>query len=63
MAGYVFISLSGRPPSFESFAQGITPYLARHQLGQAKVAHESTLIERANWKLVIETTASAITAG
>lgn len=54
VAGYVFISLAEQAPSFDAFVQGVTPYLARHQLGQAKVAHESTLIERANWKLVIE---------
>lgn len=54
VAGYVFISLAEQPPSFNTFARAVAPYLVRHQLGQAKVAHESTLIEKANWKLVIE---------
>ena len=30
------------------------PYFAPHRLAEAKVAHESTIVERGNWKLVWE---------
>lgn len=52
--GYVFMSLAETPDSFDEFEQVVRPYLARHSLAEAKVAHESTLIEQGNWKLVIE---------
>ena len=35
-------------------AQAVTPYIAPHQPERTKVAFEMTLIEEANWKLVIE---------
>lgn len=54
VAGYIFVSLADQPASFDEFATTVTPYLAPHGLADAKVAHESTLIENANWKLVLE---------
>ena len=30
------------------------PYLAPHDLGNARIAHQSTIIENGNWKLVWE---------
>ena len=53
-AGYVWICLSAEPPDFETFRAAMTPYLAPHDLTNAKVAFESTIIESANWKLVWE---------
>ena len=32
----------------------MTPYFAPHELGPAKVAFESTIVENGNWKLVWE---------
>ncbi|HDS1817438.1 TPA: aromatic ring-hydroxylating dioxygenase subunit alpha [Pseudomonas putida] len=54
LAGYLFISLADTPDAFDTFANVVTPYLAAHELADAKVAHEMTIIEEANWKLVIE---------
>lgn len=54
VGGYLFICLSDNPPPFEEFRTSVLPYLARHDLADAKVAFESTIIEKANWKLVIE---------
>lgn len=54
VSGYVFMSLAQAPAPFEEFEQVVRPYLAPHGLAQAKVAHESKLIERGNWKLVLE---------
>lgn len=54
VGGYVFMSLAKTPAPFEEFEQVVQPYLAPHDLAHAKVAHESKLIERGNWKLVLE---------
>jgi glycine betaine monooxygenase A len=52
--GYVFISFADDPPDFEAFRRDVEPYILPHQLENTKVAHTQTLLERANWKLVIE---------
>jgi glycine betaine catabolism A len=52
--GYVFICIAAEAPDFAPTRQQLTPYLAPHQLSQARVAHESTIIEEGNWKLVWE---------
>jgi Rieske 2Fe-2S family protein len=52
--GYVFISFSADPPDFETFRRAVDPYILPHQLDHTKVAHTQHLLERANWKLVIE---------
>ena len=54
VAGTIYICLSPAPPEFDSFAQAFEPMIAPHQLGQAKLAHQATLVEKANWKLVME---------
>ena len=54
LAGLIYICLADDPPDFDAFAETITPYLAVHDLANAKVAHQSTIIERGNWKLVWE---------
>lgn len=53
-AGYLFICLADEPPDFATFRQVMEPYFAPHRLLEAKVAFESTIIERGNWKLVWE---------
>lgn len=52
--GYVFISLADEPTPFEHFREQVSPYIKPHGLGDAKVAFESTIIEKGNWKLVLE---------
>ncbi len=52
--GYLFVCLDPAPPDFAAFRRDMTPYFAPHRLGESKVAHESTIVEKANWKLVWE---------
>jgi Rieske 2Fe-2S family protein len=54
VAGSIYVCLAQEPPHFERFRDGLKPLLEPHNLANAKLAHESTLIERANWKLVME---------
>lgn len=54
VAGYIFICLADEPADFEPFHAMIEPYFAPHRLADAKLAFESTIVERGNWKLVWE---------
>ncbi len=54
LEGLIYICLSDTPPDFEPFAALARPYLAVHDLKEAKVAFTSTIVEKANWKLVWE---------
>jgi Rieske 2Fe-2S family protein len=54
VGGCIFACLSDNPPYFDEFREGLTPLLAPHDLGNAKIAFESTIVEKANWKLVME---------
>ncbi|MDF0595077.1 aromatic ring-hydroxylating oxygenase subunit alpha [Psychromarinibacter halotolerans] len=54
LAGLVYICLSDNPPDFDTFAALAGPYLAPHDLTDAKVAYSSSIIENGNWKLVWE---------
>ncbi|RFB79867.1 aromatic ring-hydroxylating oxygenase subunit alpha [Methylovirgula sp. 4M-Z18] len=54
VAGYIFICLAKEPAEFAPVRQMMEPYFAPHRLGEAKVAFESTIIEKGNWKLVWE---------
>jgi Rieske 2Fe-2S family protein len=54
VGGYIFICLADEAPDFAPFRALVEPYLARHRLGETKVAFESTIIEKGNWKLVWE---------
>jgi glycine betaine catabolism A len=54
VAGYIWICLGEVAPDFEPFAAQLGPYLRPHKLHEAKVAFESTIVERANWKLIWE---------
>lgn len=54
ISGYIFVSFADEPESFEDFKAVTAPYLGPHALSEAKVAFESTIIEKANWKLVVE---------
>lgn len=55
ISGLIFICLSESPPDdFDDFASLVTPYLAPHQLPTAKIAAQIEVIEKGNWKLVME---------
>ncbi|OJU07185.1 MAG: Rieske (2Fe-2S) protein [Rhizobium sp. 63-7] len=52
--GYIFISLAEKPLDFAPFRAAMEPYFLPHRLRDAKIAYESTIIEKGNWKLVWE---------
>jgi Rieske 2Fe-2S family protein len=54
VAGWIFISLAEEPRDFEVFRRMVERYMAPHRLAEAKIAHSSTIIEKGNWKLVME---------
>lgn len=54
IGGMVFICLAEVPPPIADLARAASAYLAPSGLKEAKVAHSSTIIEKGNWKLVIE---------
>lgn len=54
ICGMVYVSLSDSPSSIDRFRQAVTPYVAPHRPDRTKVAFASTIVEEANWKLVIE---------
>lgn len=54
VAGYIFICLAAEPVDFKPFSKLMEPYFKPHNLTEAKVAYESTIIEKGNWKLVWE---------
>jgi len=54
VGGYIFICLADEAPDFVPFRALVEPYIARHRLGETKVAFESTIVEKGNWKLVWE---------
>ncbi|MBJ6134147.1 aromatic ring-hydroxylating dioxygenase subunit alpha [Ochrobactrum sp. Q0168] len=54
VAGYIYICVADEAPDFASFRNLVEPYLAPHNIKDAKVAFESSIIEKGNWKLVWE---------
>lgn len=52
--GYIFICLAETPMDFAPMRAMMEPYFLPHRLRDAKIAHESTIIEKGNWKLVWE---------
>jgi Rieske 2Fe-2S family protein len=54
LAGILYVCLSNDPPDFAAYRAAMAPLLAPHRLQEAKIVHTSTLIEAANWKLVME---------
>ena len=53
-AGLVFICLAETAPAFDALAEQATRFVGPHHLEQTKVAHQSTIVENGNWKLVME---------
>ena len=54
VGGYIFICLAKEPRDFAPFRAVMEPYFARLGLTDAKVVHESSIVENGNWKLVWE---------
>lgn len=55
LEGLIFICLAeDAPADFDVMAAQMAPYLAPHDLRNAKVAFEADLIEPGNWKLTME---------
>ena len=54
VAGYIFICLADEPVDFAPFRASMEPYFLPHRLTEAKVAYESSIVEKGNWKLVWE---------
>ncbi|WP_163575848.1 aromatic ring-hydroxylating oxygenase subunit alpha [Halomonas faecis] len=52
--GFVFINLSETPPAVDDFLDTLEHYLEPYDMSNVKVAVESSIVEQANWKLVIE---------
>ncbi|RQP05819.1 MAG: aromatic ring-hydroxylating dioxygenase subunit alpha [Paracoccus sp. BP8] len=54
LSGMVYICVGDVAPDIEELAAETARYLAPHDLENSKVAYESTIIEKGNWKLVWE---------
>jgi Rieske 2Fe-2S family protein len=54
VGGAVYVCLADDPPPIEDFREKFEPLIAPHNMAHAKVAFQSTLLEKANWKLVME---------
>jgi Rieske 2Fe-2S family protein len=54
LGGVLFVCLGQTPPPIEDFRASFTPLLAPQNLADAKLAFQATLVEKANWKLVME---------
>jgi Rieske 2Fe-2S family protein len=54
VAGAIFVSLADQPGDFAPYREMIGAYFAPHHLENTKVAHETCIVERGNWKLVWE---------
>ncbi|SHO64348.1 Rieske 2Fe-2S family protein [Pseudoxanthobacter soli DSM 19599] len=55
LEGLLFICLADEPPAdFDDMARVMGPYIAPHDLRNTKIAFQSELIEKGNWKLVME---------
>jgi len=55
LAGLLFLCLAPEAaPGFDAMAEVMEPYLSPHNLRNTKIAHQTDLVERGNWKLVME---------
>lgn len=52
--GFIYVNFSPEASGFDEFRDAVEPYLLPHGLDDAKVVHTQTLLEKANWKLVVE---------
>jgi Rieske 2Fe-2S family protein len=54
VGGILFVCLAETPPPIAEFKRAFEPLLAPHNLADCKLAFESVLVEKANWKLAME---------
>jgi len=54
LEGCVYGALTAAAPDFSPFRAAAAHFLSPYKLGSAKVAHQTVLVEKANWKLVME---------
>lgn len=52
--GLLYVCLADTPPDIEKFRSELSKFVAPHEPRRTKIAYESTIIEEANWKLIIE---------
>jgi Rieske 2Fe-2S family protein len=52
--GCIYVCLAKHPKDFAPVRELVAPYLAPYALKDLKVAHEHTIVEKGNWKLVWE---------
>ncbi|MFP8967212.1 aromatic ring-hydroxylating oxygenase subunit alpha [Pokkaliibacter sp. CJK22405] len=52
--GFIFVCLGKEPPAFDNFLSTLDEYLEPYDMENTKVAVETNIIEKANWKLVLE---------
>ncbi|WP_445619865.1 aromatic ring-hydroxylating oxygenase subunit alpha [Kushneria sp. Sum13] len=52
--GFIFINLSEEAPAIDDFLVTLEHYLEPYDMDNVKVATQTTIVEQANWKLVIE---------
>ncbi|WP_201789486.1 aromatic ring-hydroxylating oxygenase subunit alpha [Pantoea latae] len=51
---YIYVCVAETAPDFSAFSAAVTPFIQPHYLHNCKVAFESHLVEKGNWKLVFE---------
>jgi Rieske 2Fe-2S family protein len=54
VGGVLYACVGDEPPDIETFRREFEPLLAPHDLANSKLAFESALFEKANWKLAME---------
>jgi glycine betaine catabolism A len=54
VGGYVWICLAKAAPDFAPIRKHLEPYFLPHNLKNSKIAFETSIVEKANWKLVWE---------
>ena len=54
VAGALYVCLADEPPPIAEFRREMEPLLAAHNLKDAKLAFESVIVDKANWKLAME---------
>ena len=54
LEGCIYGALTAAAPDFSPFREAATPFLRPYRLAGGRLAHQSVLIEKANWKLVME---------
>jgi glycine betaine catabolism A len=54
VGGWIFVCVAKEAPDFAAFQAMVAPYLAPYDLTNTKVAYEYRIVEKGNWKLVME---------